>query len=129
MPSLLPRKYRTFLAQNFLDTLSSNAKVAYVVVGRPQEWDNDGAPPTPTDIVQNVDFEFWRDVIGAKRVGSANTAIVVPRRNWTTGTAYDQYDDINAELYDSDFYVIDTEEVPYKVYKCLWGNFTIHFDQ
>lgn len=121
MPSLLPRKYRTFLAENLIDSLSSNAKVAYVFLGRPQEWDSDVDPPTPEDNTQNLDFEFWRDMVGAKRVGAANTAYVVARRDWTANTVYDQYDD-TADLSTLEFYVLDVEEIPYKVYKCLWNN-------
>jgi len=118
---LLTRKFRTRMARAFLDSLSSNTNHAFLFLGRPQEWDNDSLPPTPVDCPQNVDFEFWRDAIGVKNVHPANTAFIVPRRNWTSGTIYDQYDDTEDDS-GLELYVLDMEESPYKVYKCLWNN-------
>src|ERR1043165_2969057 len=116
--SLLTHNFRIALAQTFLNSLASNTDNAYLFVGRPQEWDNDSAPPTPTECPQNVDFAFWRDALGVKHIAGANTAFVVTRRDWTSGTVYDQYDDTE-DSSGLEMYVLDTEESPYKVYKCL----------
>src|SRR5690606_29191361 len=98
-------------------------------LGRPDAWEdpddetiNDSNAPAPIDTVQAVDFEYWRDMIGAKKVEVANTALVIARRDWESGTIYEQYDDEREDLFSSAFYVLDTTSLPFRVYKCLWNN-------
>jgi hypothetical protein len=128
MPAILTQKYRSFLAKQFLLTISSGATGAYIFIGRPSTWIDDANnavsdtnPPIPVDDTQEVDFDYWRDLLGAKRVTQQSTAFVVPRRNWTTGTVYDQYDDSDPLLYTKAYFVLDTSSLPSKVYKCLWN--------
>ncbi len=130
MPAINTNKYRTFLAKSFLLGLQANTYNAYVFVGHPQQWTDDAnntvsdsAPPVPIDNTQEVDYDYWRDMLGMKKVSAANTQIVVARVNWQVGQAYDQYDDLDTDLHSKRFYVLDTSSgVPYKVYKCLWNN-------
>ena len=146
MSSINTNKYRTFLAQQFRTTLllggadstvkaditSTNTALMsagaattsefYLGVGRPQSWDNDAAPPAPTQDTQSLDFTAWRDFLGAKHITANNSALVITRHDWATDTIYTQYDDTNASLMSNTFYVLDTTELPYKVYKCLWNN-------
>jgi hypothetical protein len=130
MPAIITDKYRTFLADSFILGLQANTYVAYMFVGRPQQWADsangavsDSAPPMPVDNTQMTDFTHWRDMLGMKKVSSSNTCLVVRRINWTTGTIYDQYDDLDAALDTKNFYVLDTSTgLPYKVYKCVWNN-------
>ena len=146
MSSINTNKYRTFLAQQFRTTLllggadstvkaditSTNTALMsagaattsefYLGVGRPQSWTNDAAPPAPTQDTQSLDFTAWRDLLGAKHITANNSALVITRHDWATDTVYTQYDDTNASLMSNTFYVLDTTELPYKVYKCLWNN-------
>ena len=146
MSSINTNKYRTFLAQQFRTTLllggadwtvkaditSTNTALMsagaattsefYLGVGRPQSWTNDTAPPAPTQDTQSLDFTAWRDLLGAKHITANNSALVITRHDWATDTVYTQYDDTNASLMSNTFYVLDTTELPYKVYKCLWNN-------
>ncbi len=146
MSSINTNKYRTFLAQQFRTTLllggadstvksditSTNTALMsagaattsefYLGVGRPQSWDNDVAPPTPTQDTQSLDFAAWRDLMAVKQITANNSALVIARYNWTANAVYTQYDDTNTTLMSNTFYVLDTEELPYKVYKCLWNN-------
>ncbi len=146
MSSINTNKYRTFLAQQFRTTLllggadstvkaditSTNTSLMsagaattsefYLGVGRPQSWDNDAAPPAPSQDTQSLDFTAWRDLLGAKHITANNSALVIARHDWATDTVYTQYDDTNASLMSNTFYVLDTTELPYKVYKCLWNN-------
>lgn len=122
MPALLTRKYNTFLAASFLSGLSTGTLAAYAFLGHPLTWDNDSVPPTPLNTVQTEDFDCWRDMLAVKKVSAANTQFVVARRDWESGTVYAQYDDTNEALYSSAFYVLDVEQIPYRVYKCLWNN-------
>jgi len=144
MSSINTNKYRTFLAQQFRTTLllggadstvkadisntslmsagAATTSEFYLGVGRPQQWDNDAAPPAPSQDTQSLDFTAWRDLLGAKHITANNSALVITRHDWATDTVYTQYDDTNASLMSNTFYVLDTTELPYKVYKCLWNN-------
>jgi hypothetical protein len=146
MSSINTNKYRTFLAQQFRTTLllsgadstvkaditSTNTSLMsagaattsefYLGVGRPQTWTSDVAPPAPTQDTQSLDFAAWRDLLGAKHITANNSALVIARHDWAADTVYTQYDDTNASLMSNTFYVLDTSELPYKVYKCLWNN-------
>lgn len=123
--SINTQKYATFLSEQFVNGVTSNTSQLYLAVGRPEEWtENEPNPDTPSSDTQSVDYVFWRDMLGAKRITSNNVSIVVSRRNWTEGTIYDQYDDTDTELFSKAFYVVDqvTETDYYYVYKCLWNN-------
>lgn len=121
MPAILTDKYRTFLAQQFKTAVENGDCKAYVFIGRPEEWDVDSAPPTPDSTFQNLDYEYYRDMFAARRIASDNVAFVVTRSDWTANTIYDQYDD-TVELAGSNYFVLDTSTLPYKVYKCVWNN-------
>ena len=106
-----------------LDDIDAASSRLYLCIGRPSDWANDNNPPTPVDIPQNIEFEYWRDLLAAKRVMAEDAAYVVPRYNWTANTVYTQYDDqgvngnANATFANTQFYVLDSTELPYKVYK------------
>lgn len=129
MPNLLTQKYRCFLAKQFSNAIATGTLSAYVFIGRPSPWVDasnvavsDTNPPVPVDDVQTQDFDYWRDLLAAKRVIESSTQLIVSRRNWTTGTIYDQYDDLDANLYSKAYFVLDILDMPFKVYKCLWNN-------
>jgi hypothetical protein len=74
----------------------------YLCIGRPIRW---GADDTETaneieDVRYTTDYrnQVWRDMIALKRVAAADTALVVPRIDWVTGTTYDEYHD-DVELF------------------------------
>ena len=67
--------------------------------------------------------------VAAKNVTSSDITYAIPRRNWSNGTTYDQYDDNisssntttsgASNLYDSSFYFMTSD---YRVYKVLDNN-------
>ena len=122
--SLNTRKYSTFLAKQFVNSVKNAVSYLYLTVGRPQVWENEpNDPDAPTADTQSVDFGYWRDLLGAKLVGNTDVSLVIPRRDWEENSTYDQYDDTNASLFASDFYVVDQPVASsyYYVYKCLWN--------
>lgn len=147
MPSILTQNYHTHLATEFkgrlawsetLDALRANGGISsdvysaftaaantvalYVFIGYPSPWPVDVDPPTPEETPQITGFDYWRNMLAAKRVAAANTCHVVPRVNWTSGTVYAQYDD-TADLTGEQFYVLVLDGgTTYQVYKCLWNN-------
>ena len=94
---------------------------------------SDTSPPTPIDS-NYEEFNTFNDLLAAKKVTSSETSIVIPRRNWTTGTTYDYYrhdyghfvtgstssvqtaNSGATTLFDSNFYVMTDD---FNVYKCI----------
>lgn len=70
----------------------------YVGIGRPVRWGDAVDPEAATEIepvvyTTNSRNQCFRDLIAIKKVAAADTALVVPRIDWLTGTKYDTYDD------------------------------------
>lgn len=126
MSNINTKKYRVFLAQQFANSVANTATARlYVGIGRVAPWTDD-TPTPPTQDPQSVDFAYWRDSIGFKRVANTGISLVVPRVNWTYGTIYNKYDDQDASLFTKTFFVLDTSGASYRVYKCLWNGATVN---
>jgi hypothetical protein len=145
--ALLTDQFRIFTAKRFIKSLEgadptqsdlvagSSRDRLYVFIGRPQEWDNENAPPTPVDSFQEFSDTF-SDMISLKRVLASDTIQVIRRIDWTPpeqttgglGYVYDMYrHDYSStktassgatKLYDADFYVVNSQ---YQVYKCIYN--------
>jgi len=88
-------------------------------LARSNAWSDDSSPPTPTDSIQNTDFNIWRNMLAAKRVNTSDIRFAITRYTWTTGTVYTPYSHRNTALYSSSFYVVTSS---YNVYKCMDNN-------
>lgn len=128
MPSIVTKKFRLNIADQIYESFSETAPTRYYIyVSRVTPFTDDNNPPTPTDTVQNTEFDAYRDMVALKRVLASDVSYVVPRYNWTTGTVYKQYTDTDSSLYptstdatsNSTFYVITDSNY---VYKCIDNN-------
>lgn len=120
MAAIATSKFRVHNAEQFVEQFSEASNtVIYLYIGGVKAFADDTNPPTPQNDTANIEFVPWRDSIGAKRVQSTDVVHVIDRYNWTTGTVYDMYDDIDTNILDDDFYVMTDE---YNVYKCLFNN-------
>ena len=120
MPAIVSSKFRVHNAEQFLEAFSETSNtIMYFYLGGPSAFTSDATPPTPTNSTANVEFLPWRDMIGLKRVTSADATLAVPRYDWTSGTVYDQYDDTDTNLIESDDFYVLTDD--YNVYKCLFN--------
>ena len=149
MAAIVTNKFRIHNAAQFKESFSeASPNVYYMILGRPQAFatstrgdsrtDNEGTDSAPITPVDDVTREFYDfdDSLAAKKITTSDTAYVIPRRNWTTGTTYDYYrPDYGSRvtggtttqaansgattLYDSTFYVMSSA---YRVYKCLDNN-------
>ena len=147
MPAIITNKFRLNNAEQFQESFSETAATVYYLgIGRAQPYgtltrpdgrtDYEGteaAPTTPGDSVLN-EFKNFDDLLAAKKITGSDISFVIPRRNWTTGTAYDIYRHDYEEfitgststkitsnssattLFDSTFYVLTSDR---NVYKCL----------
>ena len=150
MAAIITNKFRIHNQEQFVESFSeSSPNVYYLGIGRPQAFatqtrgdsrteaqGSDTAPPTPIDSVYE-EFNTFNDLLAAKKVTSSETSIVIPRRNWATGTTYDYYrhdyghfvtgstssvqtaNSGATTLFDSNFYVMTDD---FNVYKCLDNN-------
>jgi hypothetical protein len=121
---ILTSQYHTFVAQQVMTSIASGVAIPYLFIGQSEVWPapaSDSVPPAPIERVQHI-FDCWHNMLEAHRVTANNMSFVIPRRDWTSGSVYDQYDDLDTALYTRRFYVLDTISQPYKVYKCLWNN-------
>ena len=149
MPAIITNKFRIHNQEQFVESFSeSSANVYYLGIGRPQAFatstrgdsrtDNEGSDTAPLTPVDSIGEEFYTfdDLLAAKKVTSSDVSIVIPRRNWTTGTVYDYYrhdygnrvtggtstqtaNSGATSLFDATFYVMSSA---FNVYKVLDNN-------
>jgi len=149
MPAIITNKFRIHNQEQFVESFTeSAANVYYLGIGRPQAFttytrgdlrtDNSGSDSAPLTPVDSIGDEFYTfdDLLAAKKVTSSDVSIVIPRRNWATGTVYDYYrhdygnritggtstqtaNSGATNLFDATFYVMSSA---FNVYKCLDNN-------
>lgn len=120
MPGVVTKRFRLHNAKQFQEAFSEAANTQmYIYIGRLQEWPNSDTVPTPTDSIQETDYEPWRNMIAAKKVTPSDVSFSIPRYNWTSGTVYTEYDQKSTTYDNNNFYVVTTD---YDVYKCLFNN-------
>jgi hypothetical protein len=97
----------------------------YAFIGKTTPWDDYQNPPVPTQDQYSLKKVF-KDIVSAKKVTSADILPVIPRRDWTSGTVYDYYDDKvdmftldSQNLVSKNFYVRNKFD---QIFKCLWNN-------
>ena len=149
MPAIITNKFRVHNQEQFVESFTETAKnIYYLGIGRPQAFatltrpdartDNQGTDAAPLTPVDSIGDEFYNfdDTLAAKKVTSSDISIVIPRRNWTTGTVYDYYrhdygnrvtggtstqaaNSGATNLFDATFYVMTDQ---FNVYKVLDNN-------
>ena len=120
MPNLVTNKFKIHNAEQFIESLSeTSATYLYLFIGKVDPWTDENDPPAPTDSVANTSFDYWRSMISAKKVTSADVSHIIPRINWESNTSYTAHSQSNNEQSANNFYVI-TDQL--NVYKCLQNN-------
>ena len=145
MPAIITNKFRIHMSEQFQESFSeASGNNYYLGIGRPQPYgtltrpdgrtDNQGTdanPITPSDSVIE-ETNSYDDMLAAKRITSSDVSFVIPRRNWTSGTVYDEYrHDLGnritggttaqtstsgaSTLFDATFYVLTSANRVYKV--------------
>jgi hypothetical protein len=149
MPAIITSKFRIHNSEQFSESFSeASGNVYYLGIGRPQPFttavradtrtDNEGTDTTPLTPVDNNNSQFnpYDDMLAVKRITHAEVAFCIPRRNWMTGTVYDDYrhdygdyktgttivqaaNSGATNLNDATYYVLSAAR---NVYKCLDNN-------
>lgn len=125
MAAIITEKFRLNNARQFKEDFGESASSTYMFIGRPWLWGTDDTVVTPVDNNSN-EIDAYDDMVALKKITSSDVSHGIVRRDWTSGTTYDEYrHDYSSSntsptgasnLYDSKFYVI-TED--YNVYKCI----------
>lgn len=118
MPSILTNQIKIDNAKTFLDNLTIENSSLYLLLGRPNPWEDESSPPVPADNEVSI-AKVWDESIGMKRVFITDVAPVVKRIDWQPFKVYDEYNDKDTELWEKEFYVINKE---FDVYKCIDNN-------
>ena len=120
MPNLVTNKFKIHNAEQFIESLSeTSATNLYLFIGKVDSWSDELDPPAPTDSIANTSFDYWRSMISAKKVSSADVSHIIPRINWESNTTYTAHSQKNNEQSANNFYVV-TDQL--NVYKCLQNN-------
>jgi hypothetical protein len=120
MANLRTTKFRINVAEQFKEAFDeSDPTRLYLFIGRSYPWANDASPTNPTETVETVDYDPWRDILAAKIVRAGDVSLVIPRLNWANNTLYDDYRSNSSTMYANNYYVMTDES---NVYKCLFNN-------
>lgn len=120
MPNLVTNKFKIHNAEQFIESLSeTSATNLYLFIGKVNAWSDENDPPAPTDSIANTSFDYWRSMISAKKITSADVSHIIPRINWESNTSYTAHSQSNNEQSSNNFYVV-TDQL--NVYKCLQNN-------
>jgi hypothetical protein len=116
MSKIVTRNFSRKIANAVQTELSSN--IYYFALSKHTQWTDENNPDTALDTTEYIN-NFHREMILGKRIKSVDVSNLIDRHFWNSGTIYAQYDDIDADLFSKEFYVINGSE---NVYKCLYNN-------
>lgn len=122
MASKLYTAFSVNAADQFVESLTETGSDQYFVsYGKHVDY-TESSTPAPLDSAANSIWQTYDEMIGGKRVRSADVTLGVKNYNWTNGTIYTAYDDTSTTLEGSQFYVTTTEGTNRHVWKCIDNN-------
>lgn len=108
-------------AEQLRESLSEEESTKlYLIYGRTEGWANDQSPPIANSSVSSYN-EIWFNMIGGKRILGGDIRNVIKRYDWKSGDVYVAYDNLNYDLYNEKFYVVNSD---FSVYKCISNNYS-----
>jgi len=126
MSAIINNTFRKFNADNFITAIGTEK--VYLMIGKNTAWSgaslgeytetspSDSAIPVPIDTAVSP-YLHHNDMIAAKLITSTSVSHILKRVNWTTGTVYIEYDHLQDDIIDQDFFVFT--DPAYRVYKCI----------
>ena len=91
MSFLLKDTIHQSLAETVYNEILSRRSNYHYFIGNIIEWADENNPPTP-EVTQDYEYNTRNSIIAVKKINIKDASLVVPRRNWVTGTVYDQFD-------------------------------------
>jgi len=90
--SLIKTILHKSLAEGVYRDVVTRSSNYYYYLGKTLSWTNELDPPYPIDSYA-YERNARSEIITMKQIGPSDVSFVIPRRNWTSGTVYDMYDD------------------------------------
>ena len=128
MAAIITEKFRLHNAKEFKQSATETNNSMYMFIGRPASWPDDNTPPTPVDSL-NDEYDAYANMTALKKVNATDVSHAIIRRDWTSGTKYDEYrhnytssntaTSGASTLWASTFYVVTSD---YHVYKVISNN-------
>lgn len=120
MSRLIVSNFRTHAAAQFLESVSETANsIYYIGAHKSTPFTNDNLPQDPVNSIVATHYNLYDDLIFGKNVTPADIKHMIRNVAWTSGTVYDMYDDIVADLETKNFFVVSPESTNYHIFKCL----------
>lgn len=114
-------KFSEHNAARMFANVQSGNNTYYLFFSNPQPSSNDAAAANLTLSTQYLDYDYYREIVGGKKIANTNIARMIERREWTSNTVYDYYDNRVENLLDTDFYVTVNTGIAVEVFKCIWN--------
>lgn len=118
----------TTLVDVIYNEILSRRSNYYYFIGRVLPWPSPLSPEVPENTFY-YEYITRNSIIAVKKIQTTDLSYVVPRRNWSSGTVYDQFDGNYSvanpafsgatSLKSANFYVLTTD---FNVYKVLFNN-------
>ena len=122
--TIIPSEFKTHLAEQMVESISERDNTVYYsfVGDNVTEGTTLGDISQPTSSNRDININTFRNMIFGKKLTKADMKIMIKRYNWTSGTVYTQYDDIDQDIYSKNYFVVVDEAAFKHVYKCLYNN-------
>ena len=91
MPFLLKDTIHQSLAETVYNEILSRRSNYHYFIGNIIEWADASNPLTP-EVTQDYEYNTRNSIIAVKKINIKDASLVVTRRNWASGTVYDQFD-------------------------------------
>jgi len=127
MSFLLKDTFHNSLAETVYEDILAGRSIYHYYIGKVLEWPEETNPETVKS-ADSYEYSARNDILSVKKVLPTDVSLVVPRRDWASGTVYDQFDgEYNtsylsssgaANIKTATFYVLSAA---FNVYKCLYN--------
>lgn len=110
------------IIDSFIKNIVDSRESYYMFVGRPQPWINDDgeiddtAVPPATASVYDHESSIYNEITFGKIITEQDVAFMSRRVDWVSGTVYDVYDQTDGDLWDKNYYAMNSS---FEVYKCI----------
>lgn len=118
MTGIFTQNIKNKFVETFQDAVGNTSSNFYIAFGKFFEWDDDANPPTPNTSVQTSYIDVNKELLFGKRISTSDINYIGVKINWTSGTVYDYYTHNDPDLFNKQFYVINSLG---RVYKCLYN--------
>jgi hypothetical protein len=111
--------FKNKFVEDFIDDVSASNSSYYVAFGRGYEWPDDYDPPATNSSILTSYLDVSKDLMFGKKLSVSDIQYCARKITWASNTVYDYYDHTDPDLYNREFYVMNSDK---RVYKCLYNN-------